>query len=80
MSRMHRRPRPAIVAGAVLLALLIASGCGSDTTHTDGPAASAATFDQALHDRLPAGILTRAPKCGGDWMNPSSTRKFPRSF
>jgi polar amino acid transport system substrate-binding protein len=74
MSRLHRRPRHAIVAGAVLLALLIASGCGSDTTHTDGPAASAATFDQALHDRLPASILTRGSVRvgGGDPYPPAS--------
>ena len=74
MTRPHRRPRHAIVAAAALLALLIASGCGSDRTHTDGPAASAATFDQALHDRLPAGILTRGSVRvgGGDPYPPAS--------
>jgi polar amino acid transport system substrate-binding protein len=74
MTRLHRRPRHAIVAGAALLALLLASGCGSDRTHTDGPATSAATFDQALHDRLPAGILTRGSVRvgGGDPYPPAS--------
>ena len=74
MTRLHRRPRHAIVAGAALLALLLASGCGSDRTHTEGPAASAATFDQALHDRLPAGILARGTirVGGGDPYPPAS--------
>jgi polar amino acid transport system substrate-binding protein len=74
MTRLHRRSRHSIVAGAALLALLIASGCGSDRTNTDGPAASAATFDQALHDRLPAGILTRGSVRvgGGDPYPPAS--------
>ena len=74
MTRLHRRSRHSIVAGAALLALLIASGCGSDRTHTDGPAASAATFDQALHDRLPASILTRGSVRvgGGDPYPPAS--------
>jgi polar amino acid transport system substrate-binding protein len=74
MTRLHRRPRHAIVAGAALVVLLIASGCGSDRTHTDGPAASAAIFDQALHDRLPAGILTRGSVRvgGGDPYPPAS--------
>jgi polar amino acid transport system substrate-binding protein len=74
MTHLHRRPRHAIVAGAALLALLLASGCGSDRTHTEGPAASAATFDQALHDRLPAGILARGSVRvgGGDPYPPAS--------
>jgi polar amino acid transport system substrate-binding protein len=74
MTPLHRRPRQAILAAAALLALLIVSGCGSDRTHTDGPAASAVTFDQALHDRLPAGILTRGSVRvgGGDPYPPAS--------
>ena len=48
--------------------------CTSDRTHADGPAASAATFDQALHDRLPAGILARGSVRvgGGDPYPPAS--------
>jgi polar amino acid transport system substrate-binding protein len=74
MTRLHRGPRHAIVAGAAILALLIASGCGSDRTHTDKPAASGASFDQALHDRLPAGILARGTVRvgGGDPYPPAS--------
>jgi polar amino acid transport system substrate-binding protein len=74
MTPLHRRPRQAILAAAALLALLIVSGCGSDRTHTDGPAAPAATFDQALHDRLPDGILTRGSVRvgGGDPYPPAS--------
>ena len=74
MTLLHRRPRHALVAGAALLVLLIASGCGSDRAPTDKPAASGASFDQALHDRLPAGILTRGSirVGGGDPYPPAS--------
>jgi polar amino acid transport system substrate-binding protein len=74
MTHLHRRPRHAIVAGAALVVLLMVSGCGSDRTQADGPAASAATFDQALHDRLPAGILARGSVRvgGGDPYPPAS--------
>jgi hypothetical protein len=57
MTAVRRRRRHAIVAGAVLFTLTIASACASD--RPDQPAASAAAFDQALHDRLPAAILQR---------------------
>jgi polar amino acid transport system substrate-binding protein len=57
MTAVRRRPRHAIVAGAVLFTLAIASACGSD--QAEERAASAAAFDQALHDRLPAAILQR---------------------
>jgi polar amino acid transport system substrate-binding protein len=58
MTPLRRRPRHALVAGAVLFALTVASACGSD--RADGGAAPpAAAFDQGLHDRLPAGILKR---------------------
>jgi len=60
MTPLRRRPRHALVAGAALLVLLMASGCGSDRAQSGDRAASAATFDKALHDRLPAGIRTRA--------------------
>jgi len=50
------------------------SGCGSDRTQADEPAAAVATFDQALHDRLPAGILARGTVRvgGGDPYPPAS--------
>ena len=57
MTPLRRRPRHAIVAGAVLFMLTIASACGSD--QADDGATPAAAFDQALHDRLPAAILER---------------------
>jgi polar amino acid transport system substrate-binding protein len=57
MTAVRRRPRHAIVAGAVLFTLAIASACGSD--QAEKRAAPAAAFDQALHDRLPAAILQR---------------------
>jgi polar amino acid transport system substrate-binding protein len=58
MTPLRRRPRHAIVAGAVLFALTVASACGSDRAD-DGAAPPAAAFDQGLHDRLPADILKR---------------------
>jgi polar amino acid transport system substrate-binding protein len=57
MTPPRRRPRHAIAVGAALLALAIATACGSD--QPDDRAAPAAAFDQALHDRLPAAILER---------------------
>ena len=74
MTALRRRPRHTIVAGAALVALLMVSGCGSDRTQADEPAAAAATFDQALHDRLPAGILARGTVRvgGGDPYPPAS--------
>jgi polar amino acid transport system substrate-binding protein len=57
MTPVRGRPRYAIVAGAVLFALTIASACGSEKV--DDGAAPAAAFDQALHDRLPAAIVKR---------------------
>jgi polar amino acid transport system substrate-binding protein len=64
MTPARRRPRHAIVAGAVLLTLMIASACASHPA--DERTASAAAFDQALHDRLPAAILQRgAIRVGG---------------
>jgi polar amino acid transport system substrate-binding protein len=57
MTPVRRRRRHAIVAGAVLFTLAIASACGSN--QADKRAASATAFDQALHDRLPAAILQR---------------------
>jgi polar amino acid transport system substrate-binding protein len=57
MTPVRRRPRHAIVAGAVLFTLTIASACASQPA--DERAASATAFDQALHDRLPAAILQR---------------------
>jgi polar amino acid transport system substrate-binding protein len=75
MTAQFRRPRHAILAGATLFALLMASGCGSDRTQTDERDASAATFDQTLHDRLPAGILTGGTVRvgGGDPYPPASS-------
>jgi polar amino acid transport system substrate-binding protein len=75
MTAQFRRPRHAILAGATLFALLMASGCGSDRTRTDERDASAATFDQTLHDRLPAGILTGGTVRvgGGDPYPPASS-------
>jgi polar amino acid transport system substrate-binding protein len=58
MTPLRRRPRHAIVAGAVLFALTVASACGSERAD-DEAAPRAAAFDQGLHDRLPAGILKR---------------------
>jgi polar amino acid transport system substrate-binding protein len=64
MTAVRRRRRHAIVAGAVLFTLTIASACASD--QADQRAAPAAAFDQALHDRLPATILQRgAIRVGG---------------
>jgi polar amino acid transport system substrate-binding protein len=57
MTPLRRRPRPAIVAVAVLFTLTVVSACGSD--QADDRPAPAAAFDQALHDRLPAAILER---------------------
>ena len=57
MTPVRRRPRHAIVAGAVLFTLMIGSACASD--RADERAATPAAFDQALHDRLPAAILQR---------------------
>jgi polar amino acid transport system substrate-binding protein len=54
---LRRRPRYALVSAVLLL--LLTSGCGGDRTRTEERAAAAATFDKALHDRLPAGILGR---------------------
>jgi polar amino acid transport system substrate-binding protein len=66
MTALRRRPRHTILAAAAVVVLLMASGCGSGRTQPDEPAAAAATFDQALHDRLPAGILARgAVRVGG---------------
>jgi polar amino acid transport system substrate-binding protein len=65
MTPLRRRPRHAIVAGAVLFALTVASACGSHRAD-DGAAPPAAAFDQGLHDRLPADILKRgAIRVGG---------------
>jgi len=74
MTALRRRPRHTIVAGAAVVALLMVSGCGSDRTQADEPAAAVATFDQALHDRLPAGILARGTVRvgGGDPYPPAS--------
>ncbi len=74
MTPLRRRPRPAILAAAALVVLLMAAGCGSDRTQADERAASAAAFDQALHDRLPAGILARSTVRvgGGDPYPPAS--------
>jgi polar amino acid transport system substrate-binding protein len=74
MTALRHRPRHAILAAAALVALLMASGCGSERTQADEPAASAAAFDQALHDRLPAGILARGTVRvgGGDPYPPAS--------
>jgi polar amino acid transport system substrate-binding protein len=74
MNTVRRRPRHAILTGAALVALLMASGCGGDRNQADDRAASAATFDQALHDRLPAGILARGSVRvgGGDPYPPAS--------
>ena len=74
MTPLRRRPRPAILAAAALVVLLMAAGCGSDRTQADERAAAVATFDQALHDRLPAGILARSTVRvgGGDPYPPAS--------
>ncbi|HEX8132400.1 MAG TPA: ABC transporter substrate-binding protein [Actinomycetes bacterium] len=56
MTPVRRRPRQAIVAGAVLFTLMIASACAS---HQADERAAAVAFDRALHDRLPASILQR---------------------
>jgi polar amino acid transport system substrate-binding protein len=74
MSAQRRRPRHAILAAVALVVLLMASGCGSGRTQADERAASAATFDKALHDRLPAGILARGTVRvgGGDPYPPAS--------
>jgi polar amino acid transport system substrate-binding protein len=63
MTPVRRRPRHAIIAGAVLFTLAIASACGSQ--QSDERAGPAAAFDQALHDRLPAAILQRGIVRGG---------------
>jgi polar amino acid transport system substrate-binding protein len=67
-----RRPRHAIVAAA-LFALLVTTACG-DNTQAGRRASPAAGFDQALHDRLPAGILARGTVRvgGGDPYPPAS--------
>jgi polar amino acid transport system substrate-binding protein len=57
MTSVRRRPGHAIVAGAVLFTLVIASACAGQKA--DQRAASAAAFDQAAHDRLPPAILQR---------------------
>jgi polar amino acid transport system substrate-binding protein len=74
MTALRRRPRHAILTAVALVVLLMASGCGGDRTQPDEPAAPAATFDQALHDRLPAGILARGTVRvgGGDPYPPAS--------
>jgi polar amino acid transport system substrate-binding protein len=66
--------RLAALAGAVLLALLVASGCGGDRPQAGTAGSSAAGLDQALHDRLPAGILARGSirVGGGDPYPPAS--------
>jgi polar amino acid transport system substrate-binding protein len=58
MTPLRRRPRHAIVAGAVLFALTVTSACGSDQAD-DQDTTSTAAFDQALHDRLPAAVRER---------------------
>jgi polar amino acid transport system substrate-binding protein len=72
MTSLRRRPRHAIVVAA-LFALLIATACGDDPQEGRG-ASPAAGFDQALHDRLPAGILARGTVRvgGGDPYPPAS--------
>jgi polar amino acid transport system substrate-binding protein len=74
MTALRRRPRHAILAAVALVSLLMASGCDSRTQQGDERAASAAAFDQALHDRLPAGILARGTVRvgGGDPYPPAS--------
>jgi polar amino acid transport system substrate-binding protein len=74
MTPLRRRPRDAVLAIGTLLTLFLTSGCGSDRGRTDEPAASSATFDQALHQRLPASILTRGSVRvgGGDPYPPAS--------
>jgi polar amino acid transport system substrate-binding protein len=73
MSSLRRRPRQAIVAGLVIFTLLTAAACGNDRTQQDEEIRSA-TFDQALHDRLPADILARGTVRvgGGDPYPPAS--------
>lgn len=75
MTVLRRRPRHALVAGAALLILLVASGCGGDRTRADDRAAPVATFDNGLHERLPAGILARGTVHvgGGDPYPPASS-------
>jgi polar amino acid transport system substrate-binding protein len=65
------RSRYAIVA--VLLVLLIATACG-DNSQGGRRSSPAASFHQALHDRLPAGILARGTVRvgGGDPYPPAS--------
>jgi polar amino acid transport system substrate-binding protein len=63
MTPARRRPRHAIVAGAMLFTLTIASACAR---HQADERPASAAFDQALHDRLPAAILQRgAIRVGG---------------
>jgi polar amino acid transport system substrate-binding protein len=73
MTSLHRRPRHAIVAAA-LFALLITTACGDNSTQTGRRTSPAASFDQALYDRLPAGILARGTVRvgGGDPYPPAS--------
>jgi len=59
MTSLRRRPRHALVVAAALVALLTAAGCGRGRTPTGEQAATGATFDQALHDRLPAAVRER---------------------
>jgi polar amino acid transport system substrate-binding protein len=73
MTSLHRRPRHAIVVAA-LFALLITTACGDNSTQTGRRTSPAASFDQALYDRLPAGILARGTirVGGGDPYPPAS--------
>jgi polar amino acid transport system substrate-binding protein len=68
------RSRHAIVAAVALLALLVTSGCGDDNPQAGRRTTPAANFDQALHNRLPSGILTRGTirVGGGDPYPPAS--------
>ncbi len=72
MTSLSRRPRHATVAAA-LFALLIATACG-DKTEAGKQTAPVTGFDQALHDRLPVGILARGTVRvgGGDPYPPAS--------
>jgi polar amino acid transport system substrate-binding protein len=73
MTPLRRRPRHVIAAAAALFALLITTACGGNT-QADRRISPAASFDQALHDRLPAGILARGTVRvgGGDPYPPAS--------
>jgi polar amino acid transport system substrate-binding protein len=66
MTLLRRRPQHALVVAAALVVLLTAAGCGGDHTRTERQAAPVATFDKALHDRLPAAVRARgAVRVGG---------------